>query len=308
MVALVSGGCGFIGSHLVDQLIDLGHKVVVVDNLSTGKIQNLNENALFYNIDIRNHDFLKELFETQKFDVVFHLAAMAKIPWCTEHPLESHEINVTATLHLLELSRMYGIKAFVYSSSSSVYGEVKTEEPIKETQPIAPISLYGLQKFASEHLCTLYGMFGFVPTVSLRYFNVYGTNRQSPDGPYANVMSAFIRDYKKNGRVTIFGDGKQKRDFVHVLDVARANIQAAEAVMRQDIGWGNVYNVGTGQVQSIQGIAEILGYSFGYGPARQEDPRYSCADMRKTEGDGILKVHMDLEKGIKILLQSYEKR
>jgi len=303
MTSLVTGGAGFIGSHLVDHLIENGHKVVVLDNLSSGKKSNINPKAIFCKYDI-NDQIVRGIFATHKFDYVFHLAANAKIPECTEKPMETFETNVLGTLHLLQLSKEYQVKAFIYSSSSSIYGRVSLKRKIREVVPANPISMYGLEKYQAEQLVRIYAPIYGVPTISLRYFNVYGTSRQSADGPYANVFSAFIRDYKKYGKVSIFGDGWQERDFVHVYDVVQANLLAAQFAKKYS---GEVINLGSGNAVSINTIASRLGFPVEYKEARKEDPLYSCAQTQHVEKLLGIKKFIPLEEGIDILLKSYEK-
>lgn len=296
---LVTGGAGFIGSHLVDALINEGHHVVVVDNLSTGKGENVNPAADFSAIDIRDLASLKELFDTFIFDYVFHLAAMARIPECLEKPIVSHEINVSATLHLLQLSRDFDVRGFVFSSSSAVYGEVKSQTPTNEDTPLAPISLYGLHKLTAEQYTLMYAKFYGLRASALRYFNVYGTTRQSEDGAYPNVFSAFNRDTREKGEVTIYGDGSQARDYVHVFDVVSAN----KRFMETDKAWGQVFNVGTGETHTVNEVARYFAPKrTSYQPARAGDPRYACADVSKSSEILGFKSSVSFEKGVDIYL------
>lgn len=302
--SLVTGGAGFIGSNLVDLLVERGHHVIVVDDLSYGKKENVNPKAVLYNHSINNPE-INNLFETFKIDYIFHLAANAKIPDCTDRPVETFDTNVFGTLRLLQLARKYKVKAFVYSSSSSIYGEVKGAGPIDEKTSANPMSMYGLQKYQSEQLVTLAAKVYGVPAISLRYFNVYGTSRQSAEGAYPNVMSAFIRDNIMKGAVTIYGDGEQKRDFVHVYDVAQANLKAAE-ILSHPCFKGEVINIGTGKATSVNEVAKLLGYPAEHAEARKEDPKYSCANNTKAKKMLGMKHFISLEEGIKILLKSYE--
>lgn len=297
MKILVTGGCGFIGSHLVDALIKEGHVVHVIDNLSAGKKENLNPAAIFHQLDIAlSGPEIAELFKKRKFDYVFHLAAMARIPECLEKPVESFMVNTQATLFFLELARKHDV-GFVFSSSSSVYGETEAL-PISEDHRLAPISLYGLHKLTSEQLTLQYAKFYGVRSAALRYFNVYGTKRQSEDGAYPNVFSAFNRDVK-TGKITIYGDGKQQRDYVHVYDVVRANMRFLET---KD-AWGEVFNVGTGETHTVNEVAKLFKPErIVRVEARIGDPRYSCADITKAKNKLGFKAKISFEEGADIYL------
>lgn len=292
---LVTGGAGFIGSHIVDSLVEDGYEVVIVDKLTTGQQENINTGAEFFNISICDYK-VRELFEKYKFKYVFHLAAEARIQSCTDEPLKSHSTNVTGTLKLLELSRKHKVKGFIFSSSSAVYGDVETNFPIRETQSKNPVSIYGAQKLAAEHYVLLYNKFYNLPTVALRYFNVYGTARQNEKGPYPTVFVSFNKSLRDNGRITIYGDGEQQRDFIHVFDVVRANLMWLD---KKD-GWGQAYNVGTNQATTINKIATYFTDNIDYKEARSGDPRYSCANMSKLD----FKAEISLEEGIKIFKKS----
>lgn len=298
---LVTGGAGFIGSHLVDSLVNEGYKVVVIDNLSNGKMQNVNSEAEFYKYDIFvDRGKIKDLFKRYDFAYVFHLAAMARIPECLDKPVESFNINVTGTLYLLELAREFG-SCLVFSSSSSVYGEVNQELPITEETRLAPISMYGLHKLAAEQLVLMYAKFYGTKCSALRYFNVYGTARQSAEGAYPNVFSAFGRDSQR-GEITIYGDGEQARDYVHVFDVVRANLAFIDKP-----AWGQVFNVGTGTTHTVN---EVAGYfspkRTSYQPARVGDPRFSCAEVSRASEVLGFKAQTTFEEGVGIYLKSLQ--
>lgn len=303
VTSLVTGGLGFIGSHLVDLLIGKGHKVIVIDDLSNGTLDNLNKEAIPAITSILAPD-IEDIFKAHKISHIFHLAANARIPECTLNPVDTFKANVLGTLKLLELAKKYKVRSFVYSSSSSVYGTVGYTRPIIEINVRPnPISMYGLQKYQAEQLVTMYASIYDVPTVSLRYFNVYGTKRQRADGAYPNVMSSFIRDYKKFGNVTIYGDGEQKRDFVHVYDVIEANWRASQNARKLT---GAVVNVGTGTATSINEIAKIFGFPTRYENGRKEDPSYSCASTEYLKEILDMDNFVTLKQGIKLLKESYE--
>lgn len=303
MKVLVTGGAGFIGSHLVDSLVGDGNEVHVIDNLSNGKMANVNPSATFHRLDIfGDRGKIERLFKKEGFDFVFHLAAMARIPECLDKPIESFNINVTGTLYLLQLAREFGVQGFVFSSSSSVYGEVNQEVPIVEETKLQPISLYGLHKLAAEQLVLMYAKFYGLKASALRYFNVYGTNRQSAEGAYPNVFSAFGRDSQR-GEITIFGDGEQRRDYVHVFDVVRANLAFIDHP-----AWGQVFNVGTGETHTVNEVARYFSPKrTSYQPARIGDPRYSCAEVSRAKQELSFKAETTFEEGARIYLDSLHK-
>jgi UDP-glucose 4-epimerase len=267
---LVTGGAGFIGSHLVDELISRKHKVVVIDNLSTGNKKYLNSRCKFYRLDVRRLEKIKPLFKG--VDWVFHLAAFPRVQPSIENPLLCNDINLNGTLNVLVAARDVGVKKFVYSASSSAYGNKKTM-PLDEGMKAEPISPYALQKYVGELYCRLFSDIYQLPTVSLRYFNVYG-DRQSLAGAYCSVIGTFIRQRLAKRPMTIIGDGNQLRDFTNVLDVVRANILAAET---GKVGKGEVINIGRGVNHSVQEVAKMIGGPVVFLPPRLE-PRESLAD------------------------------
>ena len=255
MRALVIGGAGFIGSNLVDRLIEDGHKVQVWDNLSTGKKDNVNPRAHFINCDITgNYDARKVLMSEFKPDVVFHLAAKARVQPSIENPIEFNNVNVNGLLNVLNLCVDCGVKRFVYSSSSSVYGDVE-QLPTTEEAPLNPKSPYALQKLIGEQYCKLYSQLYGLETVCLRYFNVYG-ERQLLEGAYCLVMGKFAQQLLNGELMTINGDGEQRRDFTYVGDVVDINIKCATTKMK----WtGDIINVGAGDNRSVNQVADLLG-------------------------------------------------
>jgi len=222
MKTLVTGGAGFIGSHLVERLVQLGHEVSVIDNLATGKEENLDgirKKIIFHKESINN---IKEVLEGT--DVVFHVAAIPRVQFSIHNPMESHHTNINGSLNLLKQCSDLGIKRFIFSSSSSVYGDQKSL-PLEETMKPNPMSPYALQKLAIEHYCKLFHRLYGLKTVSLRYFNVYGP-KQDKESNYSNLIPKFIGLIQKNEQPKIHGDGNQTRDFSYVEDVISANLAA----------------------------------------------------------------------------------
>ena len=286
MKIIVTGGAGFIGSHIADRLVADGYEVHIVDNLSAGKKENINSKAIFHNVDIRDYDKLLPVFKDAKY--VFHEAAFPQVQYSIENPVETNEINVRGTLNVLEASRINKVKRVIFASSSAVYGNQEVL-PITENMQTNPLSPYGAQKYIGEVYMKLYSEIYGIETVSLRYFNVYGL-RQSSSGAYASVIAKFI-DFKKNSKaMTITGDGEQTRSFVHVSDVVKANINA----MRSDnVGKGEVVNIGTNEMHSVNQIAKLLGGKFVYIDPRIEI-RATLADIKKA------KELLDWEPNIKL--------
>ncbi len=256
MKCLVTGGAGFIGSHLVDRLINDGHEVVVLDDLSTGNYDNINKKALFWTIDVYYYESMKSIFDG--VDVVFHTAAKARVQPSIKDPISFNKTNVDGTLNLLKLCVDNKVKRFVFSSSSSVYGEVK-KLPTKENHDLNPMSPYALQKLIGEQYCKIFSDLYGLETVCLRYFNVYG-DRMNLNGAYKLVIPIFT-EQKLNGEpMTIRGDGEQRRDFTYVGDVVEANIKAGfNAKLPIFPCKGDVFNIGNGDNRSVNQLATMIG-------------------------------------------------
>ncbi|MGM0482508.1 MAG: SDR family NAD(P)-dependent oxidoreductase [Patescibacteria group bacterium] len=288
--AVVTGGAGFIGSNLVDALLESGLSVSVIDNLSAGKEENLNPEAEFFNADIRDADAIEQALK--EADLVFHTAALPRVQYSIENPVETHEVNVTGTLNVLGLSAKHGVKKLVLSSSSAVYGD-QEERAMKEGDDLSPKSPYALHKYIDEEYCRLYSEIYSLPTVSLRYFNVYGKN-QDPEGAYALVIAKFLEKKKKGQKLTITGDGEQTRDFVHISDVVKANILAAYS---DNLRSGEALNIGSGRSVSINQIAELIGGEVEYIDPRLE-PRHTLSDSSKALETLGWKPTVSIEEGI----------
>ena len=291
---LVTGGAGFIGSNLVDELIKLGNEVIVLDNLSTGKKENINPKAKFIKADIRNLEEIRPAFEG--IDGVFHLAAMPRVQFSIENPAETNEINVNGVLNVLIASRDAKVKRAVYSASSSVYGNTEvlpTNENIKPNS----MSPYGLQKYIGEEYCRLFSLIYGLETVSLRYFNVYGW-RMADSGAYLTVIKVFLNQKAAGKPLTITGDGNQTRDFTHIRDVARANILAMQSL---SIGKGEAINIGAVKNYSVNQIADLIGGEKKYIEPRIE-PKHTLADISLAKKLLNWEPREKLEEAIKELL------
>lgn len=274
---LITGGAGFIGSNLGDVLIANGHEVHVIDNLSNGKKENLNSRAILHTVDIRDvPDLEKTLKKIGNVQGIFHLAALPRVQYSIENPKETHEVNVTGTHNILELARTHGNIKVVYAASSSVYGD-QAVLPLHEDVAPLPKSPYALQKYMGELLCRLYSEIYNLPTVSLRYFNVYGP-KLDPDGAYALVVGKFLKQRQSGAPLTITGDGYQTRDFTHVRDVAMANILA----LNNNVSKGEAINIGAGNNIDINALAKLIGGEVQYISSRLE-PRDTLADNTRAK-------------------------
>jgi len=298
MRCIVTGGAGFIGSNLVDKLIDEGHEVIIFDNLSTGQQKNINPKAKFFLIDIAHQPYFEN--KTMKdimsgVDVVFHLAALARVQPSIENPIEYHNTNINGTLNMLDACRKYGVKRFVFSSSSSVYGDVREEDlPTSENSELNPMSPYALHKLVGEQYCKLYSELYGLETVSLRYFNVYG-ERQPIEGAYTLVMGVFAQQRLNGEKMTIRGDGEQRRDFTYVGDVVDANIKCMEYPLELN---GDILNVGNGDNKSVNDIADLIGGErVNLEPVIE--PRVTLADNTKIKKLLDWKPTQDLNQWVK---------
>tara|TARA_B100001287_G_C22678248_1_gene528887 strand:+ start:1175 stop:2083 length:909 start_codon:yes stop_codon:yes gene_type:complete len=278
MKYIVTGGAGFIGSNLVDLLIEESHNVHVIDNFSSGKKENCNSKAHYHEIDLSeksNFEKIKNILDGA--DGVFHLAALPRVQESIDNPIDFEKNNTLSTVNILKACSEKNVKRLVYSASSSAYGNA-IKLPSKEEDPIDPISPYAMQKYYGEVCCRMFSNVYGVETVSLRYFNVYG-ERQSLEGAYALVMCVFARQRLNNEPLTIRGDGKQRRDFTHVKDIAKANLLAMKS---EKVGKGEVINIGNSDNRSVNDIAKMIG-----GPSINVDPvvepRETLADNTKAK-------------------------
>lgn len=272
----VVGGAGFIGSNLVDKLLEKNLEVIVIDNLSTGKQENINPKAIFWNLDICG-DINKLTTALKEVDVVFHTAALARVQPSITDPVYFDKINTNGTVNLLKACVDAGVKKVVYSASSSCYGDA-TIFPTPEDHPTNPLSPYGLQKYIGEQYCKMFSQVYDIDTVCLRYFNVYG-ERMNFEGAYKLVLAVFIDQHLKNIPLTITNTGEQRRDFTYVGDVVDANILAAEHPNRLN---GESFNIGNGDNFSVNEIADIFGGEKSYGIEVLE-PFQTLADNSKAK-------------------------
>jgi UDP-glucose 4-epimerase len=298
MRSLVTGGCGFIGSHLAEKLLAMGHEVIIIDNLSCGRLENIegfrkHSGLTFAQVDIINHDDMISFFT--EVDWVFHLAGIADIVPSIEQPEAYFQANVQGTLNVLQCARQAGVKRLVYAASSSSYG-IPECYPTPEDAPIQPQYPYALTKYMGEeltlHWARLYGL----PAISLRLFNVYGP-RSRTTGAYGAVFGVFLAQ-KLNGKpFTVVGDGQQTRDFTYVTDVAAAFIKAAESSLS-----GEAMNVGSGQHYSVNYLVQLLEGDVVYIPKRPGEPDCTFADTNKITQKLHWYPEVSFEEGVKTML------
>jgi len=305
-LALVTGGAGFIGGHLVEGLLAVGWSVRVIDDLSTGSERNLArvmDRIEFTRGDIRDGDALKRVMD--RVEVVFHQAAMASVPRSVAMPILTNSINVDGTLLVLETARHAGVRRVVYAASSSAYGDTEVL-PKVETLPATPLSPYALQKYAGEVYCRLYCDLYGLETVSLRYFNIFGP-RQDPNSDYAAVIPCFVTAALEGRRPVIYGDGGQTRDFTYVENAVQANLLAADAERAS----GHVINIAAGKRTSLnelwQGIRAIVGTELEaqYAAPREGDVRDSLADLTRASDLLGYAPEVDLDEGLGRTIASF---
>ena len=300
--SLITGGAGFIGSHLTERLLGGGQYVTVLDNFATGRRSNLSAvqdhpHLKVHRVDVAEHGEILPLFAG--VDRVFHLAALADIVPSIQQPLDYHRANVDGTASVVEAARLSGVSHFIYAASSSCYG-VPDVYPTPETADIRPQYPYALTKFLGEQIVLHWGRTYGLPCVSLRLFNVYGP-RARTTGTYGAVFGVFLAQKLAGKPFTVVGDGTQTRDFTFVSDVVEAFVRAAEA----DIS-GEVFNVGTGDPKSVNELARLLGGEAVNLPKRPGEPDSTCADTRKIKQMLGWQPQVDFEAGVKVMLDNID--
>jgi UDP-glucose 4-epimerase len=304
---LVTGGAGFIGSHLVDRLLEFDINITVLDNLSSGRLQNIRshigkKNFHFEKGDIRNYNLVKKLM--RDIDAVFHQAAFVSVQESIENPILTNEINVDGTVNILKAASDSNVKRFIYASSCAAYGDINSL-PIKESHLQRPMSPYGVSKLSAEdYVRVFHDVFG-LETVCLRYFNVYGS-RQSRN-EYSGVIVKFIENLNKNHPIVIFGDGEQTRDFVHVQDIVEANMLA----LKKDDAIGKTFNVATGTPTTINDLAKLLleithkSLKIVHSHPKKGDITHSYADISEAKKRLQYSPKITLRKGLEELVKNY---
>ena len=302
MKALITGGAGFIGSHLSDKLIKLGHEVIIIDNLSNGRLNNIEhlldkKNFKFHELDIINLEDIRPIFKD--VDWVFHLAGIGDIVPSIENPKQYYDCNVTGTFNVLESSRAVGVKKIIYAASSTCYG-IPDNYPTAETADIRPQFPYALTKYMGEELIMHWSQTYNIPAISLRLFNVYGP-RSRTSGAYGAVFGVFLAQKLAEKPYTIVGDGKQTRDFTFVSDIAAAFIAAAES----DVS-GEIINIGSDNTYSVNRLVELLDGNVVHIPKRPGEPDCTWADISKARKLLNWKPKVSLEEGVGIVLDNID--
>ena len=292
-VAIVTGGAGFIGSHMVDALVERGYAVRVIDSMIGGREENLahlasNPDVVLEKRDIRSYAPDDALFRGAKY--VIHFAGIGDIVPSIERPMEYMSANVQGTVHMLECARQAGVQKFVYAASSSCYGLAKT--PTREDNPVEPLYPYALSKYQGEQAAFHWNLVYKLPVNSIRIFNAYGT-RSRTSGAYGAVFGVFLRQKIAGKPYTVVGDGKQSRDFLYVTDVARAFLAAAETERT-----GRIYNLGAGNPQSVNRLVELLGGEVTYIPKRPGEPDCTHADITRITAELGWKQRVSFEEGV----------
>lgn len=306
MKILVTGGAGFIGSHIVDAYISLGHEVVVIDNLSTGEEKFINKKAVFYKQDIRDRQAIEKIIKEEKPQVINHHAAQISVRESVADPIHDAQVNIVGLLNILETARKYKIKKIIFASSGGVvYGEAKTIPTPESYTPLIPLSPYAVSKLASEYYLDIYYKTYKIPYICLRYGNIYGP-RQNPHGE-AGVVAIFTLKLLKGEKPVINGDGRQTRDYVYVNDVVQANIIA--------LGTSRVgsFNIGTRRQTDVVTIYNYLkkitqsSISVSYGPPKAGEQRLSCLDNKQARKILAWQTRVSLKKGLEKTVEYFRR-
>ncbi len=303
MKVLVTGGAGFIGSRLALELVEQGHEVLVLDNLSAGKKENVHPSARLINGDIRDYKLVLEA--SKGADCIFHLAAFVSVPMSVEKPDECRDVNVGGTLNIIKAAGENGVRKIIFSSSCAVYGD-RVNTAASEADTPNPLSPYAVSKLEGEKLLESYSKEFDYSYINLRYFNVFGEN-QNPDSPYSGVMSKFIYRVLRNQEIVIYGAGSQTRDFIYVRDVVNANIRALTSDITNE-----VFNIGTGKGTSINDLAGMIIKScssdsqISYEPGKPGDIHFSLSDITKAKEQLSWRPRHDVEEAISTTIRWYK--
>jgi len=298
---IVTGGAGFVGSHIVDQLIGRGDEVHVIDNFLNGKRERIHAGATLHEVDIRDAEKLPAIFAGTAG--IFHVAAQPRMQYSIKEPKLTNDINITGTLNVLLAARDAGVKRVVYSASSSAYGP-RHPMPLIEDMPPEPVIPYAIQKRVGEQYCQMVSKFYGLETVSLRYFNVYGPRQTtSKDGPYATVIGIFLEE-RKNGRsMPVVPDGHQRRDFTHVMDIVAGNMRAMK---NKKVGNGEIVNLGTHSNYSVVEVARLIGGPVLFIPKRLGEAKETLADNTRARRLLGWKPNVILTDGIRALKELHK--
>ncbi len=298
MLYLVTGGAGFIGSHIVKRLLKDGHEVRVLDNLSTGRRERIPAGVEFIEADFTHMDSVRHAFED--VDGVFHVGALPRVQVSIEDPVTTSLHNIMGTINILTLARDANVKRVVYSASSSAYG-LQAKYPLTTDMLPHPLNPYAVQKYVGELFCENFARLYGMETVSLRYFNVYGPD-MAEDGAYVTVLSVFKQQAMRGEPLTVVGDGEQTRDFTHVLDVVEANILAMNS---SKVGAGEVLNIGAGEDHSVNEVAAMFNRPVKHVAERPGEPRRTLADISETRELLGWEPKIPFKQGVESLLKEW---
>jgi nucleoside-diphosphate-sugar epimerase len=299
MKILITGGAGFIGSNLVDRLINQGNKVIVIDDLSTGKKENLNPEADFHQVSICDFEKIEPLF--QGVDYVFHLAALPRVPVSVKDPVGTSQVNIMGTINVFKAASDNKVKRIIFASSSSVYGD-QEKLPLREEMTCSPISPYALQKLAGEQWAKLFTDLYNLPIISLRFFNIYGP-RNDPESDYSLVIAKFLKQKSEGRTLTIFGDGEQTRGFCYIDDLLDALLKAMTS---EKLKGGEVMNIGSEKSHSVNYLAKLLSDKIEYLPPRKGDVLHTAADISLAKEFLDWEPEVSFEQGVEKTKQWFE--
>lgn len=307
MKILVTGGAGFIASHIVDKYIELGHEVVVIDNLTSGNKDFINKKAIFYHIDIRDKSKVTEIFQKEKPEILNHHAAQISVRNSVEDPIFDANVNIIGFLNLLEAGRSNGLKKIIFASSGgAIYGDTAILPTPEDHSPQNPLSPYGITKLAGEKYLYFYNKSYSIPYVALRYGNVYGP-RQNPHGE-AGVIAIFSLKITKGEKPVINGDGKQTRDYIYVSDVVEANVRALKTNYSGSINIGTAKETNVNQLfQSLKSISTST-IVPRYGPARKGEQSKSCLDISLADKYLLWRPNVNIDEGLSLTMDYFEKK
>lgn len=309
MRILLTGGAGFIGSHIQDRLIELGHEVAILDNLRSGKKENLNPKSKFYEVDVCNKEALEQALMDFKPEAIHHLAAQNEVPFSMEHPFEDQNMNIVGMMNLMEASHKAGVKKIIYSNTGGAYyGDVtEADLPLVETFPVLkPTSFYGVSKMCAEQYMRLYGRLYGISWVALRYANVYGPRQDG--NKEAGVVAIFTSRMLKGEPITINGSGEHTRDYIYVGDVVEANVKALE--FDKDEAFNIATGVRTSNKQVFETIRDALGIQMEatYGPERPGDALHNCLSPQKAKEMMGWEAQNDFKTGVQKTVEYYRSK
>lgn len=302
---VVTGGAGFIGSYLVKKLVKLEYKVIVIDNFSTGKAENLKDIASkikVFKVNINSTEEIRKIFSKEKkIDYIFHLAALPRIERANDNPVETHQSNIDGVFNILELARLLKVEKMIFTSSSSIYG-IQKKQPLQENFVANPQNLYAAQKLIGEYYCQMYSKVFGVKITTVRLFNVYGPGMRG-EGAYQLVFTKWVDQIKNNLPLTIYSDGKQTRDFTYILDAVDGLIKVMKFKQKNMY---EIFNIGSGREVSIRDLSALFNHGVKYVEGRKFEERHKKANISKAKRLLRWSPKTNIQKGVEILLKKEE--